>query len=77
MYKQKYLAIAEIAYLVTEYHSALIKYSIVQVFLSAKRNFMSKNAEKNAKKKVRTSSSSASLPSTQVAKLHLLLMKTE
>jgi len=42
MYKQKYLAIAEIAYLVTEYHSALIKYSIVEVFLSAKRNF--KNA---------------------------------
>jgi len=39
MYKQKYLAIAEIAYLVTEYHSALIKYSIVEVFLSAKRNF--------------------------------------
>jgi len=36
------LAIAEIAYLVTEYHSALIKYSIVEVFLSAKRNF--KNA---------------------------------
>jgi hypothetical protein len=39
MYKQKYLAITEIAYLVTEYHSALIKYSIIEVFLSAKRNF--------------------------------------
>jgi len=42
---------------------------------------MSENAEKNAKKgnkkKVSTSSSSASLPSTPVAKLHLLLMKTE
>jgi hypothetical protein len=41
MYRQKYLVIAEMGnictYLVTEYHSAVIEYSIVEVFLSAEK----------------------------------------